>query len=354
MNKTNQLLVSVLCGTILSCSLAFTSVQATTVKKDGIVSNQTMGINNKDGVISKSILPKLNLKNISNEILKNALKDNNTELKKLNMKSINSLQSETNYTPFINYSDQVFNNKYTTPLNENVTAAFEKIKIANPSINYSPSLKAIGSQYLLSTTINGVTQDFYVMEIVYTTSFYVEDHGLIIYNQNYKSHPLYNNGHYEKGFDGFSYGNPKGKYSYLSFKAGIISSYVPIYTSKTTFGEYRDFYLFDFFNPSINLKESGGYDKNATHPYFVSWVSTGNRIIYGRSYWFGDGSGNNNLARIDRITGAQISNNNLPFITNNEFESGILSTYDAYSYTSTVPLNSGTYKIDLNTLQLTN
>lgn len=354
MNKTKQILVSILCGAVLSSSLAFTNVQATSAKKDGLISKQTMAINNKDAVVSEAILPTLNLKNISNEILKNIPQNNKKEVKSSNIKSISKLDSKINYTPFINYSDQVFNNKYSTPQNEDVTVAFQKIKAANPSINYSSSLKAIGSKYLLSTTIDGVTQDFYVMEIVYTTTFHVEDHGLIVYNQNYKSHPLYNNGLYEKGFDGFSYGNPKGNYSYLTFKAGIISSYVPIFTSKEVFGEYRDFYLFDFFNPSINIKKSGGYDKNATHPYFVSWVSAGNRIIYGRAYWFGDGSGSNTLTRIDRITGAQISNNNIPFITNNEFEIGTTLTYDTYSYTSTTPKNFGTYKIDLNTLQITN
>ncbi|BAH06880.1 hypothetical protein [Clostridium kluyveri] len=353
MNNKIKFLIPVLCGVLLSSNLVMTKVHASEnvneIPKISTNSNTT-----EENIVTEPILPKLNLKEISNEILKNSSQNNKNYS---NTKS-NGLAAETNYTPFINYLDQVLQNKYNTPQNESVATAFEKIKQANPSIDYSSRLTAIASQYVYSTTINGVTQDFYVMEIVYTTSFYVEDHGLIIYNQNHKSHPLYDNGLYKKGFDGLCYGNPNGNYTYLSVRAGTLSAYVPIYTSDGSggkiWGEYRDFYLFDFFNPSINLKTSGGYDPNAVHPYFVSWVTAGNRIIYGRAFWFNDNSGSNILKRIDRITGAEVSNNNISFRTNNEFESGTALTYDTYTYTSTAPENPGTYTIDLNTLQVLN
>ncbi|WP_373844455.1 hypothetical protein [Clostridium sp.] len=349
MNNKIKLLIPVLCGALLSSNLVMMKVHASEnvnqTSKTSINSSTT-----KENIITEPILPKLNSKEISNEILKNSPQNN----KNYSNTQSNGLSAQANYTPFINYLDQVLQNKYNTPQNESVAAAFEKIKQANPSIDYSSRLTAIASQYLYSTTINGVAQDFYVMEIVYTTSFYVEDHGLIIYNQNYKSHPLYDNGLYKKGFDGICYGNPNGNYTYLSVRAGTVSTYVPIYTNSRAFGEYRDFYLFDFFNPSINLKISGGYDPNAVHPYFVSWITAGNRIIYGRAFWFNDNSGSNTLKRIDRITGAEVSNNNISFKTNNEFESGTALTYDTYNYTSTAPENPGTYTIDLNTLQILN
>lgn len=228
MNNKIKCIIPVLCGALLSSNLVMTKVHAS----ENVNQTSNTSINSstiKENIVTEPILPRLNLKEISNEIIKNSSQNNK------NTKS-NMLTATTNYTPFINYLDQVLQNKYNTPQNESVAAAFEKIKQANPSIDYSSSLTPIASQYLYSTTISGVTQDFYVMEIVYTTSFYVEDHGLIIYNQNYKSHPLYDNGLYKKGFDGICYGNPNGNYTYLSVRAGTVSTYVPIYTNSRVFG----------------------------------------------------------------------------------------------------------------------
>lgn len=308
---------------------------------------------------NQPILKNLDLKKLRSEIAKSnsdlkSKQNNKTENSQDIYSNTNSLVSAEAYTPFINFLDQQFTNMSNTPGNASVADTFSRIKQSNPTISYS-SNNAIDSVYLLSTTINGVKQDYYAMEIVYPVSFYagspiIEDHGLIIYNQNYKSHPLYNNGRYSKGFNGITYGSGSA-YNGLSIRAGVISAYVPIQKySHTEFGEYRTFYLFDFFNPSISKIIDGGYDPTGNKPYFVSWVSCGNRIIYGRASWYSDGSGHNDLYRVDRILGNEIYNSNILFWSNNEFESGTALTYDTYQFYSTIG-DGKTYLVDLNTLQ---
>ncbi len=308
---------------------------------------------------SQPILKNLDLKKLRSEIDKSnsdlKSKENNKTKNTQDIScNINSLVSAEVYTPFINFLDQQFTNMPNTPGNASIEETFSRIKQSNPTISYSSNY-VIDSVYLLSTTINGVKQDYYAMEIVYPFSVYpggpvIGDHGLIIYNQNYKSHPLYDNGRYSKGFNGITYGSGN-TYNGLSIRAGIISAYVPIQKySHTEFGEYRTFYLFDFFNPAISKIIDGGYDPTGNKPYFVSWVSCGNRIIYGRASWYSDGSGYNELYRVDRILGNQISNNNILFLSNNEFEIGTALTYDSYQFNSTIG-DGKIYLIDLNTLQ---
>ena len=246
--------------------------------------------------------------------------------------------AESVYTPFINYLDQALPNMSNTPQNESVQTAYERIKANNPSITYSDSITPESSQYFVTTTIDGRTQHFYAMILKYTTSYYVEDYGVILYNQDYTSHPLFNNGYYSKGYPG------------LSYRAGVISTYQPIKKySWTGFGEYRKFFLHDMFNPAISFSQDQ-YDPENEFPYFVSWVMAGNRIVYGQAKWFSDGSGGNELFRIDRFNNNKIENNSIYFLTQNEFESGILLTYDTYTFISSV--NGLQYTIDLNTLDI--
>ncbi len=262
-----------------------------------------------------------------------------SEINLLSKASTSKTVTKSVYTPFINYIDQVLPNMSNTPQNESIQTAFQRIKANNSSISYS-RITPESSQYFVTTTINGISQHFYAMVIKYTTSYHVEDYGVILYNQNYKSHPLFNNGYYNKGYPG------------LNYRAGVIWTYQPIKKySWTDFGEYRRFYLHDLFNLSISFSEDG-YDPTNRFPLFVSWVTAGNRIIYGQAKWFADGSGSNKLFRIDRFNNNKIRNNNIYFLTQDEFESGIALTYDIYTFLSSV--DGLQYTIDLNTLNVLN
>jgi hypothetical protein len=224
-----------------------------------------------------------------------------------------------------------------TPNNENYNSVFNKIKAANPGISYY-GIQPLGSVYLKSYKANGVTKHFWAMNVLYVTSFYLEDYGYIVYDENYKSHRLLDNGYWKAGFGG-DFGLTKGifmdderfqKYDWAEPH------------------EYHYHYIHDFlYNRDYTFEY---HDYLADQPYFTSTkTSNEDRIIYGRAEWYSDGSGRNVLTRIDRATGAKITTNNILFSTNAEFENGYLESENVYVFYSTKA--NKTYRIDLNTLQ---
>ncbi|PWK14253.1 hypothetical protein [Tumebacillus permanentifrigoris] len=226
----------------------------------------------------------------------------------------------------------------STPSNENINTVWSKIKAANPGVEFSTNVP-LASIYKNSTVMNGVIQHYWYMEIRYTTSFYYDDIGYIIYNDQYKTFQLLDNGLWLAGYP-----------ASLRLSLGIFSdneNYKKY--SWANPGDYHHFYLFDYYYKRDYTVEY--IDISGTHPYFTSdKTSNDKRIIYGVANWFSDGSGNNELVRIDRATGQMIKVSNILFANNAEFENGTFESDNVYTFHSTK--DGKTYRINLDTLSV--
>jgi hypothetical protein len=233
-------------------------------------------------------------------------------------------------------ADSVTPNMSKTPGNISVSAAFDKIK-ANGSGSSWYKVSVVDSNYLKSTTINGVTQHYWLLKVYYYSSNWGTVYGYIPYNQDFKTPKNFDNGYFSNGYP-----------SAGQLIDGVFSHDLE-YTKYSWSSGYKRHYMYDFFSGRDYTFEYFDYTGK---PYFTSNKFTNDdRIIYGRTYWFNDGSGNNELSRIDRKTGAKIVKTNILFSSNQELENGVLLNDHVMAFVST---KNGyrLYIIDLNNLNI--
>lgn len=225
--------------------------------------------------------------------------------------------------------DTSYSNMSSTPNNTSVTTIWNSMYKSGVDAFYSKLHTVSNSSYLKSTTIDGKTENYYLMEIKVHSSW-ESGKRYTIYTDTtnttsaaYKYIPYYSNGYYTTWY-------PSG----YSFKDGIFV--IPsLYYQKNSYSNY--YYYFKLYDLFYNKDYSFSYMDLNSKPYFSSSNLTNDaRILYGRACWYSDLSGSNTLTSINRKTGNKVTSNSIYFKSNSEFENGILMNDNTYAFISSI------------------
>lgn len=225
----------------------------------------------------------------------------------------------------------------STPNGESYNSVWESLSVSlyGPDAFWSRFHTPTGSSYLESTTIDGKTEDYYLLNIDVHSSWQHGDRYTIYTTSEsgYKAVPYYHNGYYNTWF-------PSNKFN---FQHGVF--YAPkLDWKKYSWSKgYYKFHLYDlFYDKNYSLDY---FDYYGNKPYFYSEkISNENIIFYGNASVYRDGSGSNILVSIDRKTGYKRTSGSIYFKDNSEFTRGVLMNSNTYAFISSVDKSTGKYK----------